>query len=92
MAHWDSAAGVDVPWPSRWDERSPGWLWIDCGCCKGIAWGGEEPIDCCLCKGGGWLAVHVDSGTVALYPGGPLAGRRFDAEEVRLYLDRVEVP
>jgi len=49
----------------------PGWLIIDCGCCAGIEWGGEEPRECKRCDGTGAIYKHVRSGVVALYPGGP---------------------
>ncbi len=53
----------------------PGWLSIDCGCCAGIAWGGESPETCFYCRGNGALAYHVKTGIVALYPGGPIRWR-----------------
>jgi len=49
----------------------PGWLIIDCGCCNGIEWGGEEPRECKRCDGSGAIYKQVKSGVLALYPGGP---------------------
>lgn len=81
MAHWDGKNIVywlDEPYPGY-----PGWMSIDCGCCNGIQWGGDEPRDCNQCGGAGRIARHVESGIVALYPGGPIIWReRADEREV----------
>ena len=52
-----------------------GWKHMECGCCAGLEWGGEYPRECKLCGGSGSLYIHVKSGVLAQYPGGPLAGR-----------------
>lgn len=73
MAHFDGHAIVMLA-----DEpcsEYPGWVRVDCGCCAGLEWGGFEPRTCRDCGGNGFLAKHVASGTMALYPGGPLRGR-----------------
>lgn len=72
MSGWVN--GEIVRWADRPIEGSPGWVARDCGCCNGIEWGGCEPIECYECLGSGWIAVHLVSGTVAEYPGGPLRG------------------
>ena len=59
----------------RPDPNYPGWVWIDCGCCAGIEWGGEYPRECRWCRGGGQTAIHVKSQRIALWPGGPFHGR-----------------
>ena len=76
MAFWDSSAGKIVyVKPSR-IEGYPLWRWIDCGCCAGLEWGGEEPRECRDCNGSGRRAWHVPSGVYAEYPGGPFLGRQ----------------
>ena len=50
-----------------------GWTLIDCGCCNGIEWGGEEPRTCRDCGGNGVL-WRSPRGRLALYPGGPFRG------------------
>lgn len=47
---------------------------VDCGCCNGLAWGGEYPRECRDCKGSG-LLYRYPSGALALYRGGPFAGQ-----------------
>lgn len=63
-----------IPGYPTWEDR-------DCGCCGGISWGGEYPAECSRCKGRGSIAVHLPSGTVAEYPGGPLLGAHRTASE-----------
>ena len=82
MSGWDSANGVEVAWPPKRVDGFPGWAAMDCGCCGGIQWGGDEPRECSDCWAGGWLYVHLASGTVAHYPGGPLLGAHLDAVEL----------
>lgn len=67
--------GKIIQWPSKSYLGHPGWLNVDCGCCNGIEWGGEFPQDCRVCRGDGAIALHVKSGMLALYPGGPFCGR-----------------
>jgi len=84
MAFWDSSSGRiihlrDEPW-----EGSPGWVRRDCGCCNGIEWGGDVPMECSSCGGGGFVAFHAESRCLADYPGGPLRGsepKRTEREE-----------
>lgn len=73
MSHWDGKQ--IVRWPSEPAEHYPGWTRIDCGCCNGLEWGGEEPRECGRCGGNGILVRHAATGRLALYPGGPFAGR-----------------
>ena len=69
MAYWNGEKIVH--WPS---EDCGDWLIIDCGCCTGLQWGRQGPVECPTCKGGGVLYLHKKTGTLALYPGGPLCG------------------
>ena len=62
------------------DHVWPGWRQVDCGCCAGLEWGGEEPRECRRCKGWGGLFLHEKSRVLALWPGGPLAGMAYDGE------------
>jgi hypothetical protein len=50
------------------------WIQDRCGCCSGIKWGGDIPVECDRCGGGGirWIS---ESDRVAAYPGGPFLGR-----------------
>ncbi|MFW6173108.1 MAG: hypothetical protein ACOC5T_05130 [Elusimicrobiota bacterium] len=73
MAYWDGEKIVYFP-PEESTEY-PGWEIIDCGCCNGIEWGEEYPKECRSCGGSGVLYRHKKSGTLALYPGGPFAGK-----------------
>lgn len=73
MSGWDGKRMVfyaDKPWPNSSD-----WTQVDCYCCNGIAWGGDSPMECDMCAGNGWYARHEKTGTLALWPGGPLRGR-----------------
>ena len=56
-------------------EEMPGWWMRDCGCCGGLIWGGEEPVDCPDCGGAGHIYFHRPSMVTAEYPGGKLTGR-----------------
>ena len=71
MAHWDSKAGVVVYWPTKRCKHHPKWDEIDCGCCAGIEWGGEEPRECRKCGASGVIYRHRKSGVTAQWPGGP---------------------
>ena len=73
MSRWIN--GQIVGWSDIPLLGSPGWVKRDCGCCNGISWGGSEPVECSDCRGVGAIAVHLASGTLAEYPGGPLLGR-----------------
>lgn len=84
MAYWDSAHGQIVYSSPRALPDYPGWADVDCGCCGGIEWGGEQPRECRSCGGTGSIARHTKTGTLALYPGGPLCGREsLEAQEVK---------
>ena len=73
MAYWDGEQiHYAKPTPC---EVYPNWDVIDCGCCVGIEWGGEYPIECNRCGGSGWIYNHRKSGTLAQYPGGPFCGK-----------------
>ena len=77
MSHWDGKR--IVRWQTGPVEGYPDWERIDCGCCAGLEWGGEEPRECRRCHEFGWLCRHKPIGTLALWPGGPLAGREMVA-------------
>ena len=70
MAHWESRLGI-VRWPTVDCPDYPGWEIVDCGCCAGILWGGEQPKECKRCGGNGIIYRHKKSKVTALYPGGP---------------------
>lgn len=72
MAYWNGEKLVYSPPEPAFKT---GWFVVDCHCCNGIAWGGDEPYDCYDCKGSGRQFLHVDSGLLAEYPGGPALGR-----------------
>lgn len=74
MANWNSTAGVVEAWAPRVHPFHAGWAMVDCGCCAGIQWGGEAPVECSTCGAGGWLHVHLASGRTAWWPGGPFSG------------------
>jgi len=80
MAYWDSKQGKIVRQPDEPVSDYPGWVWEDCGCSGGFRWGGDFPADCISCGGNGRLAKHLESGALALYPGGPLMGRSMPVE------------
>jgi hypothetical protein len=74
MSYWDCETGkivrsTDEPWDGR-----PGWVKRDCYCCNGLQWGGDYPRECNNCGGTGITAVHIDSGAIAMWPGGPFLG------------------
>ena len=72
MAYWDSTKQQTFFMAPHRNKENQGWLDIDCGCCNGLTWYyGEE---CAACMGTGILSVSIKSGTLAIYPGGPLAG------------------
>ena len=72
MSHWDGEKIIRYkPHPVK---DYPGWEVVDCGCCHGIEWGGEDPRECNRCEGSGWIHHHIKSNIFALYPGGPFTG------------------
>ncbi len=74
MAAWDDTTSRMIYFPDEPVEGRPGWVRRDCGCCNGLEWGGEEPRECRDCGGDGCVFVHLKSGVIAEYPGGPLRG------------------
>src|SRR5487761_2099356 len=53
------------------------WRQVACGCCAGIAWGGESPEECSDCRGNGSVYVN-EAGVAVLWPGGPFTGHSRD--------------
>lgn len=80
MAHWNPDTHQIVYFPPQEDPEFPNWVREDCGCCAGIKWGGEEPIECNNCAGSGYVWRHKQSGVLAQWPGGPFLGRLTQAE------------
>ena len=74
MSSWNSTEQKIVDFEPRPFPDHPGWIQVDCGCCGGIMWGGEYPVECRRCKGGGVVALHKKSKRIALYPGGQFLG------------------
>ena len=72
MASWSYDTGF-IYYPAQKINRY--WYRIDCGCCGGIKWGGQEPIGCNRCNGTGYIYWHKKSKTFAEYPGGKFIGR-----------------
>ena len=62
--------GKIIYYPTRKCKEYPKWDEIDCGCCNGIEWGGEEPRECRRCNGSGKIFQHRKSKVFAEYPGG----------------------
>ncbi|KKN75845.1 hypothetical protein LCGC14_0377210 [marine sediment metagenome] len=69
MAHWNGKEMVHFA--TKPCKTHPKWDVIDCGCCAGIEWGGEEPRECRTCNSTGVIYQHRKSGVTAEYPGGP---------------------
>lgn len=81
MAYWDVTTKRIVHWPDKPIEGYDGWTWRDCGCSGGLQWGGDFPHECRSCGGSGAFAVHVASGLIAAWPGGPALGRLSKEEQ-----------
>lgn len=64
----------------------PQWVAVDCGCCHGLEWGGEEPRECRDCGASGRFFVHLPTGTGAVWPGGPFNGAKFDPDDCARYV------
>jgi hypothetical protein len=77
MAYW---TGTEIEYFSPRKTYCKHWLYVDCVCCMGIKWGGEEPVECSDCGGSGYRAVHLLSGVIALWPKGPLCGKLTNEE------------
>jgi hypothetical protein len=88
MAYWDSKNQTIIY--IKPIKIGKGWYKLDCGCCNGLRWGGEEPIECSECGGGGFFYLHRKSGVIAQYPGGPLMGR-WNKESVEKELEVLKV-
>ena len=87
--HGNVWTGTEMTHPSSLPEpveMYPGWVWVNCGCCGGVEWGGEYPRECRECEGSARYAVHLATGTAALWPGGPFNGWRYDPDDARRYL------
>jgi len=81
MSYWDSTTQKTISFPTTPYGRR-GWYRVDCGCCGGLEWGGEEPRECRNCNGSGEYAWHKKSGALAQYPGGPFLGRLVKGEKI----------
>ena len=68
MTYWDGKKIIHRPTVPC--KEYPGWDEIDCGCCGGIEWGGEEPRECSRCNAVGVIYQHRESKVRADYPGG----------------------
>lgn len=86
MAYWDGSQviGFEPTFSRTW----MGWIEADHGCCNGIKWGGEYPREC-ECAAG-VMYVHIESGTIAQYPGGPLMGARLKGAELARLIERAQ--
>ena len=83
MSYWDSTTKTVIKFKTLpWGKKYPNWQMLDCGCCAGIQWGGDEPRECKRCDGSGVLALHRHSRVLAHYPGGPFVGQ----ESIELYV------
>lgn len=71
MAYYQDGKIIEYP-PQTSDNK---WYKVDCGCCGGLQWGGDEPRECYTCKGWGFYYWHKPSKTFAQYPGGPFSGK-----------------
>jgi hypothetical protein len=89
MAYWDSRQGKIIRQETEPYPGYPGWAMVDCGCSHGLSWGGESPSECPTCGGEGRLARHLESGVLALYPGGPLMGKEVPSG-YRTYVDHID--
>lgn len=89
MSYWDSKNQKMIDRDAFPVKYHPGWAWVDCYCCGGLQWGGDEPRECRSCNGTGWRCVHIDSGIVAIYPGGSLLGRagKDELEQARVTVE-----
>ena len=77
MSHYDNQQNKIIRWPTKECEEYPGWEEVDCGCCVGIEWGGDYPVECKDCGGSGVRFHHKKSGVYAAYPGGLFTGRDY---------------
>jgi len=46
---------------------------MECGCCNGIKWGGDSPVECRDCGGKGFVYI-TEHDRIIDYPGGPFRG------------------
>ena len=82
MSYWNAEKQEVVRIAPEAFPGYPTWQRIDCGCCAGIEWGGEYPVECTTCGGSGFIAKHIATGTLALWPGGSICGRDFGGVNV----------
>lgn len=75
MAYYDNKNNKIIYGKPTKIKNYKDWVWIDCGCCGGLQWGGYSPRECDKCEGNGSLAWHKKSGVLALYPGGKFKGK-----------------
>ena len=73
MAYWNGEKTIYLE--PKVSKNYPNWLKLDCGCCSGIEWGGESPVECRTCGGLGVIYKHIKSGVLAHYPGGSFCGK-----------------
>lgn len=86
---WDGNNLIHPADPPAVVDGYPNWLRVRCGCCWGLAWGGEEPRECNECGASAYYFVHVASGRGALWPGGPFNGWRYDPEDCAAWTARL---
>ena len=46
---------------------------MECGCCNGLRWCGEYPVECSDCGGSGFIFI-TEHDRIIDYPGGPFRG------------------
>lgn len=73
MAYWSANKNKIIYSPA--EKKKNGWYVVDCGCCHGIQWGGDEPKECDRCGGSGHIWWHKKSKVFAEYPGGKFTGK-----------------
>ena len=84
MAYWDNKQNRIIYYPTKIAPNYPGWEEMDCGCCTGLEWSREYPRECRTCKGSGVIYRHINSGALALYPGGHFVGHEGKVENERI--------
>jgi len=65
------------------------WSWVfeNCGCCGGLRWGTETPMECNRCKGNGYYMVHILTGMLSVYPGGPFLGKLTEGDRLQFIVE-----
>ena len=87
MSYWNSKKQTIVSFAPVICKEYPDWIEVDCGCCAGIKWGGEEPVECDRCNATGIIYVHIKSGVMADYPGGHFQGKYFGEDLRKLIIE-----